>query len=189
MKNKRAYIIHGWGDSPESGWLPWLKTSLKDKGFQVFVPAMPDTDMPDITKWIGYLTELVGTPDENTYFVGHSIGCQAIMRYLQTIDGTIRVGGVVLVAGWFELQNLNEEEKIVAKPWLETPIDFAKIREAVGEHITVLLSDNDPFGALEKNKKIFEQKLHAKVIVEPGKGHLSEYDGIKKLSEVLELLP
>ncbi|MFA5062439.1 MAG: alpha/beta fold hydrolase [Patescibacteria group bacterium] len=185
--NKRVYIIHGWSDNPESGWFPWLKNELKAKGYQVFVPAMPDTDAPDIAKWVGYLAELVGKPDENTYFVGHSIGCQTIMRYLQGLNPGAKVGGVVFVAGWFQLQNLNEEEKVVAKPWLETPIDFAKIREAVGENITVLLSDNDPFGALEKNKKIFENKLHAKIILLHKKGHICEYDRIKKLPEVAGL--
>ena len=32
--------------------------------------------------------------DENTYFVGHSIGCQAIMRYLESVD-VKKIGGVL----------------------------------------------------------------------------------------------
>lgn len=183
---KRVYIIHGWGDKPESGWLPWLKTELQKKDYQVFVPAMPNTDAPSIPEWVNYLSELVGQPDENTYFIGHSIGCQTILRYLQTLEGK-KIGGIVLVAGWLELTNLNKEEKTVAKPWLETPIDFKKIKQATGENITIFLSDNDPFVPVEKNKKIFEKKLQAKIILEYGKGHFSGYDGLKKLSEVLEL--
>ncbi|MBI2582787.1 alpha/beta hydrolase, partial [Candidatus Azambacteria bacterium] len=66
----RVFIIHGWEGYPEEGWFPWLKRELESRGFEVRVPAMPDTAKPKIEAWISYLAELVGKPDENTYFVG-----------------------------------------------------------------------------------------------------------------------
>ncbi len=38
----------------------------------------------DAEKYMRHLADLVGPggPDENTYFVGQSIGCQVILRYL-----------------------------------------------------------------------------------------------------------
>jgi len=185
--NKRVYIIHGWSELPEDGWFPWLKKKLKNLDFQAFTPAMPDLDTPKIDSWVGYLSHLIGKPDKNTFLVGHSIGCQAVLRYLQTLDESAGVGGVILVAGFFDLQNLNDGEKIIAKPWLETPLNFEKIKKITGGKITVFLSDNDPFVPLEKNKKIFEKKLGAKVFIGQ-KGHISGPDGIFELPEALDAI-
>ena len=152
----------------------------------VSVPAMPDTEAPEINSWVSHLQKLVGEPDENTYFVGHSIGCQTIMRYLEGLRSK-KVGGAVFVAGWFYLENLEEEEKSIANPWLETPIDFEKVKSATN-NFKVILSDNDPYGAVDKNKKLFEENLGAKVIVEHNKGHFGGGDGIMELPSALNAL-
>ncbi len=169
---KRVIIVHGWGGYPEEGWFPWLKRELEKQGFTVTVPQMPDTETPRIGAWVSHLAEVVDEPDEHTYFVGHSIGCQTILRYLETID--VKVDGVILVAGFFDvLTGLeSDEERAIAKPWLETPIDFEKVKQAT-DTIVAIFSDNDPFVPLEKNRNIFEEKLGAHVFVENNKGHFS----------------
>ncbi len=182
---KRVFIIHGWGGYPEEGWLPWLKKELEGRGFIVGVPAMPDSENPRIEAWVPYLSELVGQPNENTYFIGHSIGCQTILRYLQTLPSGIKIGGAVFVAGWFNLENLEEEEKPVAKPWLETSIDFKSVK-LVADKFVAILSDNDHYGAVSENQKTFEEKLGAKVLVEHKKGHFSGSDGITELPSALQ---
>lgn len=70
---KRLFIIHGWEGYPEEGWFPWLKQELEKEGFSVTVPAMPNPKKPNIESWISHLIKVVSKPDENTYFVGHSI--------------------------------------------------------------------------------------------------------------------
>jgi uncharacterized protein len=182
---KRVYIVHGWGGHPEEGWFPWLRQELVARGYDVFLPKMPNTEVPTIQEWVTYLAELVGKADEQTYFVGHSIGCQAIMRYLETLGG--KIGGAVFVAGWFVLNDLNEWEIPIAKPWLETPINFEKVRQTT-DSITVIISDDDPFGGLEENKRIFSEKIGAKICIEAGKGHFSEEDGVFKLPNALNTL-
>lgn len=184
---KRAIIIHGWGGTPDEGWMPWLKAELEKSGFEVQVPAMPDTNNPTIEAWVAKLAEVVGVPDDETYLIGHSIGCQTVLRYLSGIDGGI--AGVVLVAPWIGLVNLgNDEEWSVAKPWLETPIDF----EAVKNHclkITLIFSDNDPFVPLELNQTALSSSLNAKnVFVLREKGHISGGDGVNQLPEALEAI-
>ncbi len=182
---KRVFIIHGWEGYPEEGWYPWLKKELEKKSFEVFVPAMPNTDEPKIDEWVNFLTNLVGEPDENTYFVGHSIGCQAILRYLEKLNGK-KIGGAVFVAGWFILSELEtEEEKIIGKPWIETPIDFNKVKIATNNFVAIF-SDDDPVVPFKKNEKIFSEKLNAKIIIERSKGHFSEGDGVKELPVALD---
>ncbi|MDP3875283.1 MAG: alpha/beta hydrolase, partial [bacterium] len=66
---KRVFIVHGWDGHPEEGWFPWLKEELEKKGFEVSVPVMPNPAEPKIETWIPFLSQLVGTPDVNTFFV------------------------------------------------------------------------------------------------------------------------
>lgn len=182
---KRVFIIHGWEGFPEEGWFPWLKQELEAKGFAVQVPAMPDTETPVIEAWVAKLKEVVGTPDEHTYFVGHSIGCQAIMRYLQTINA--KIGGVLFVGGWVNLLPASFEEEgaeAIARPWLDTPLDWDKLKQHT---FIAIFSDNDPFVPVA-DAKLFEEKLGATTIKVEKKGHFSGRDGIKKLSVVLDEL-
>ncbi len=184
---KRVFIIHGWEGTPQDGWYPWLKKELEKKGFQAFVPAMPNSDAPEIKSWLATLKKAVGTPDGNTYFVGHSIGCQTILRYLEGLPKTAKVGGVVFVAGWFTLTpeaTPDEDSKAVAKPWFETPIDIRKVLQKT-KNMIAIFSDNDPYVPFEENKKEY-RKFCRKVIVET-KGHFTEdEDNVFELPSALK---
>ena len=152
---KRVFIVHGWGGNPTEHWLPWLKSGLEYKGFEVFTPQMPNTNIPIIKEWVDYLSSLVSELDEQTYFVGHSVGCQTILRYLETQAGK-KAGGCVFVAAWFKLEGLeSEEEERIAEPWMRNDIDYEKILSKT-RNITVINSTNDEFGAVEENKRLFE---------------------------------
>lgn len=181
---KRVFIIHGWGGSPNGNWIPWLKSELEKLDYTVTAPAMPDTDDPAVEKWVPYLSEVVGTPDEETYFIGHSIGCQTILRYLETIDTP--VGGALFVAGWFKLENLEgEEEEELARQWT-TPLDTEKIKQVLPRS-TLLISDNDPYGALEENKRGFES-VGTTIIELKEAGHISKGDGFAEIPVAIEEL-
>lgn len=185
---KRVFIVHGWGGSPnQKDWIPWLKKELENKGYQVQTPYMPYPSNPKIQTWIPYLNQVVGDINKNTFFVGHSIGCQAIIRYLESLPSNKKAGGAVFVAGFFTLDNLEtEEDRKIANPWLETPIDFEKVKLHSDKFIAIF-SDNDPDVPLN-NKEKFEKKLGAKTLVEHQKGHFSEDAGIIKLPIALKSL-
>src|SRR3990167_1700607 len=99
---KRIIIIHGWDGYPEEGWFPWLKKELKNQGLEVLVPQMPEPEAPKIENWVPKFSEIVGTPDENTYLVGHSMGCQTIVRYLEALPEGVKIGGAVFIGGFFK---------------------------------------------------------------------------------------
>jgi len=186
---KRAFIIHQWGSNPDKDFYPWLKKELENNNFEVRIPEMPETDVPKIELWVPYLEKAIGQIDGDTYLIGHSVGCQTILRYLETLSSETKIGGVIFVAGWFKLQNLESEEEILAKPWLEIPIDFQKIKTfGANSKFRAILSDNDRYGPLEENKEIFENMVGATVRVESGKGHFTEDDNITEVPEVLEEL-
>lgn len=182
---KRAFIIHGWEGYPEEAWIPWLKSSLEERGYEVQVPAMPDTDAPEIGAWVSALSELVGEPDADTYLVGHSIGVQTIMRYLENIENA--VGGFLGVAGFFTLipeSFETDEERKIAEPWLSRPIDTDKVKRNA-KKIAAVFSDDDPCVSLE-NKKMFEERLGAKTLVLHNVGHLGASEGFTEVPEILQ---
>jgi len=183
---KRLFIIHGWNFDPKMHWYPWIKKEFEKKGFKVEVPVMPNTSKPEINAWVSHLKKIVGELNEDTYFIGHSIGCQTIMRFLEKENYNGKIGKVIFVAGWFKLGNLEDEEvKEIANPWINTPINFNKVKEKIS-NLTVFLSSNEPYNYIEKNKMTFEEKLKAKVIILDNKGHFTEEDGVNKLPEVLK---
>ena len=185
---KTIYIIHGWDGSPDEPMHKWLKKSLEEKGYKVVVPEMPNPETPEIGAWIGKIREVV-QPDESIVFVGHSIGCQAVLRYLEQLPGETKIAGVILIAPWMKLdeQTVKEEGKEVAevaRPWEETPIDFEKVKKHSDNFITIF-SDNDPYVPLSQ-KDLFEKELSAKIIVEHEKGHFAPDDGTDSLPSALE---
>lgn len=182
----RIFIIHGWEGQPHQHWTPWLKKELLDKNFEIYEPEMPDTMKPKISAWVSHLKKVVGKVDKNTYFVGHSIGCQTIMRFLEKENYSGKANAI-FVAGWFQLDNLEtpEVEKI-AVPWVKEDIDFKKLKSKL--NLTVILSSNEPYGQVKENAQKFKDYLGAKVIIEKNKGHFTEEDGVTELPSLLKEL-
>ena len=188
--NKRVFIVHGWGGYPQYGWFGWLIKELEARGFVVWIPQLPDTNNPKIEPWVEALANVVGLPDENTYFIGYSMGCQTIVRYLERLSDVGIVGGAVFVAGFFKrLTGLENEPNgnEIAKHWLDTPLDLARARAHLS-HSVAIFSDNDPYVPLD-NQDDFSIHLGSKIIIEHNKGHFSEgLDGTRELPIVLNTL-
>lgn len=182
-------MVHGWGGSPEEGWRPWLKEQLEKREFEIHNLAMPEPDKPRINTWVPAIEKGVGKADENTYFVGHSMGCQAIARYLETLPENTKVGGAVFVAGFFKRLTSMENDPEVQETdhhWLDAPIDFAKIKSHLPKS-TAIFSDNDPWVPLD-NQEDFSKKLGSKIKIEHGMRHFSGDDVVNKLPIALESL-
>ena len=185
---KKVFIIHGWSGSPDEPLHKWLASELEKNGFEVEAPRMPDPDYPKIETWVPKLKEVVGDmPNENIIFIGHSIGCQSILRYLAELKAPGLFGGFAFIAPWLKVSGLEtEEEESTAKPWVETSFDRKKASEHMPkDKIVAIFSDNDPFVPKE-NWEIFENNFHAKTIVESNKGHFIEDDGVENLPSALE---
>lgn len=174
MKQKTVIIIHGWDGNPETGWFVWLEKELKKKGFNVIKPIMPNPASPKITPWVKKLSEIAKKTDEDIILIGHSIGCQAIMRYLETSKAK-KVSKVIFIAPWLTLMDaaIDETESYkIAKPWLETKINFKKVRSKM-KTSTAIFSTDDPFVAI-KNADKFRKTIGSKIIIQKNKGHFEE---------------
>lgn len=181
-------MVHGWGGTPQEGWFPWLKRELEVKGFEVVVPQLPDAENPHIKAWVPALASAVGRPGADTYLVGHSMGCQTIIRYLETLREGEKIGGAVFVAGFTRpLTGLeSDEEEAIGREWTQTPIDFSLVRPRLGRSVA-LFSDNDPWVPVA-NIEDFREKLGSEIIIQSGRGHFDEEAGFMELPIVLEKL-
>lgn len=182
---QRIFVVHQWGSGPTGDWYQSVKKELEKLNCQVEVLEMPNTDTPVINEWVNCLSNAVGQIDNQTFFIGHSIGCQTILRYMETIEKP--VGGSIFVAGWFNLENLESEEaEQIAKPWLTTPINLNKVKKVLPKS-TLIISSNDWFGCFEENKQKFSE-LGSKIIVMPNAGHITREDGFTELPIAVEEL-
>lgn len=147
---------------------------------------MPNPKVPKIGPWVECLSQVVGTPDEELILVGHSVGCQTILRYLETIN--VKIRGTVFVAGWFtlKLDDFDENEIAIAKPWLETPIDFEKVKNNLNKSVAIF-SDDDLWVPLA-DADVFRERLGSSIITLNQKGHISGLDGVTELPEALEAI-
>lgn len=184
---KRAILVHGWSGQAGDGWFTWLKKELESRGFEVLMPQMPDTDEPRISAWVPAIAQAVGVPDQDTFFVGHSMGCVAIIRYLESLSEGQKVGGAVFVAGFFlPLTGLTKEEEETGREWHETPIDTEKVRNRM-EKSFALFSDNDPFVPVE-NAEEFKSRLGSEILIQHNQAHFHEGAGFTELPIALEKL-
>lgn len=186
---KQAIIVHGWGGNPSGDWLPWLKEKLKSESFEVVVPEMPDTFRPTIDDWVSALQNIAYDIDGNTILIGHSIGCQTILRFVEKLPADIKIGKIILVAAWLHLTDETWDKDYtpkIAKQWLETPIDFDKVKSHC-DNIVCIQSDNDPFVPVT-DAEIFKEKLNAKIVFIQNAGHISAESGFTKLPGIIQYL-
>lgn len=184
---KKIYLVHCWDGTSSDGWYPWLEEKTNDQNIKLIKFDMPNTANPKIEEWVDYLNSKVDILNEETYFIGHSIGCQTILRYLETKEIT-KIGGILFVAPWLDLlpEAIEDEDSYnTAQPWINTPIDFEKVKQFTN-NISCIFSDNDYFVSIEQEKE-FRNKLNAKTVIVNNKGHISQDDDVYELQEILDL--
>ncbi|MFH1452210.1 MAG: alpha/beta fold hydrolase [archaeon] len=185
---RKMILVHGWSGSPTSEpWFNWLKDESEKRGIEFIAPVMPNTNNPKMSEWVDKLRETIENLDEETYLVGHSMGCLTIIKYLSELINQ-RVAGIVFVAPWIELDKKSIEEEgeesvRIVKSWINEPINFENTKNST-EKILSIFSDNDPY-VLLSNVKTFEKKLNSEIIIKNNEGHFNE---TCKINEILELV-
>jgi predicted alpha/beta hydrolase family esterase len=146
---------------------------------------MPDSSTPTLEKWLPHLLKIVGTPDENCYFVGHSLGCITILKFLETLGENQKVGGTIFVAGFSQDLEYDGYKKELAS-FFKKPLDWENVKKHCKKFVTIH-SSNDPWVNI-KHLDIFLDKLGAEAIKLNGMKHFSGDDGINELPIVLDKL-
>jgi predicted alpha/beta hydrolase family esterase len=174
---KRVFLVHGWEGKPDNHWFPWLSWELKARGFDVYSIGMPHADEPKVSEWISAIKQVVVRPNKDTYFVGHSLGCIAILRYLEKLPAKTIIGGAVFVAGFSNHINIPQIAEFSS-----LPLDFSKARGHCQKIVNVF-SDNDELVPLA-DSLTFQKLLNGKAVMERGRGHFTKRDGVDALPSV-----
>lgn len=160
MKNK-VYIIHGYGADSQSNFFPWLKQKLNAINIDCDVLDLPNTDNPKLDEWLEYMNKNIEQVNENIYFVGHSLGCISILKFLDQLKPNSKIGGLLLVSGFDDSLPLFP----VLNSFVSQKIDYSKIN-IMTQKICVIASKDDnlvPFEyswQLAKNLKAGFLKLN-----------------------------
>ncbi|MDE1846002.1 MAG: serine hydrolase family protein [Candidatus Micrarchaeota archaeon] len=185
----RVVIVHGWMGTSQNDWMPWLGKELRKKGINADVLDMPDTRYPNMERWNEHLSKQIGKSDKNTFLVGHSLGGQAILRYLANQKGKAKLGGALIVASWINRRKkrfASKANKKLIAPWLRTPFAWNKIRSHA-RSFTAIYSDNDPYVPMSAGREL-KQKLGAKFVLAHNKWHFNSAKYPIILEELLSLI-
>lgn len=175
---KRIIIVHGWMGKPHGDWIPWIKKELEQRDIRVIVPKLSNPLHPQFFVWLSELKEAVGEPDEYTYFIGHSLGCMTILRYLEQLGLSQTIGGCVFVAAFAD------KPFGFFRSFFKDPLQWEKVHQQC-KKFTVIHSNNDKVVPLAQ-RDIFKKYLNAKSLIEHNKGHMTGWDKMFEFPSLLE---
>lgn len=170
----RVIIVHGYAASAAAHWFPWLHRALTAQGITCTIVNLPSPGTPEKSAWDSALAKTIGSVDEGTWIIAHSLGAITSLRYLHTCPRPWSLGGLVTVSGFTgRLPNLPELDDYLAEDINDE--DLQQIAENIRTRIC-LRSDDDEVVAPHHSDEL-AARLNAPVTVVPGAGHFLGKDG------------
>jgi predicted alpha/beta hydrolase family esterase len=177
-----VYIVHGYAASPSDHWFPWLRQKLAQQGARVTVIELPSPDAPRPDEWQQAIARQVGVPDQHSYFVAHSLGSIALLRYLDSTPADTRIGGYILVSGF--------NDRLPALPQLDAfaapDLDYARL-VGMTRHRIVIAAVDDAIVPFPLTRDLAAEVASSFLPVERG-GHFLASDGYRHFPLVLQEL-
>lgn len=180
---KNALILHGTGNNSQGNWFQWLKKQLEKRGYEVWVPDLPDANLPSAEKYNQLLLNHGFDFNKETILVGHSSGASSIFNILQELPESAKVGSAYLVGVFKEAMNSPARSRLFPKP-----VDVQKVK-AHCDKFVFIHSDNDPYCPLA-DARYLSKELGGELVVEKGQGHfnLEASPSYKEFPLLIELI-
>jgi predicted alpha/beta hydrolase family esterase len=188
---KNALILHGAGNDHTGNWFPWLNDELKKKDYKVWVPDLPNSDVPNLKDWLETVfSNKEWKFDKESIIVGHSAGATFILRILEKLSVGIKIHKAILVSGPAQMGKISDYFPY-KREMVTPPFDWDKIKNSC-EKFYFVYSDNDKYQCGEENSKIFQEYLGGELILKKGQGHFNlevgpEYKQFPLLVKLIEL--
>lgn len=181
---KNALILHGTGCNPNSYWYPSIKRFLENIGYEVHIPQLPDTDVPDLRKWLPVALDF--DFNEETIIIGHSAGSPLLLSVLENID--VKIHKAILVAGYAKPTGIEKTPELI----FQDIYNWEKIKSNVRDLIFIN-SDNDPWKCNDEEGLYMFKKLGGTLIISENEGHMGSdvfkqpYTKFPLLEKLLEI--
>lgn len=166
--------IPGLRNSSEDHWQTILEHKLGEACFRVH---QENWEAPDCETWIQKIeSELVDFDKAQLILIGHSIGCMAIVKWIERFNHKIK--GALLVAP-------SDSERLGYPTFITgfTPIPSEKLSFPS----IVIASSNDHVTTLDRSKK-FAKDWGSELIILENAGHIEPKSGFGDWQEILELI-
>ncbi len=177
------FIIHGTEGSPEGNWFPWLKQELERLGHVVFVPKFSTPKGQNLDNWLKEFDYYFHLIDEDTVFIGHSLGPAFILNVLEKLSLPKPIKACFLVAGFIGLLGNKHYDELI-KTFTDKKFNWKKIKSNCRKFF-VINSDNDPYVSQEKGQELAKILETKEIIISKG-GHLNAEFGYTKFDLLLE---
>lgn len=179
----KFFMIHGAYGNPEGNWFPWLKQKLEELGHEIHIPKFPTPEDQTLETWMKVFQPYMDKIDEETIFIGHSLGPAFILNILEKID--VKVKACFFVAGFAGFIG-DEQFDSINKSFVDREFEWNRIHENC-EQFYVINSDNDPYVSIIKGKKI-AAKFGTETITIEGAGHFNTDAGYTEFPQLLEYI-
>lgn len=180
---KNAIILHRAGDTPNSFWIPSIKSFLEKNGYSVWAPQLPETEKPDLKKQLPFVLK-DGIFTKNTILIGHSAAGPFVLSILESIQTTIHKA--IIVSGY--IFQSKKQPTLILRPKYD--------REKIKKHVQDLIfinSDNDPWGCNDEQGLKMWREFGGTLILRENEGHCGSetfnqpYTSFPLLEKLLEI--
>lgn len=174
---KQVLICHAYNTLPSENWYKWLENILRERGYDAKVIEFPNPSAPSEKEWV---ESIKSAHSRNTLIlVGHSLGCRAILAYINQYN--VQVAHVILVGCPMFWEGIIETRPPL-KAYVDgmQKLDFEKIKKLVG-HLDVFHDTTDHILPIE-NAEYVKEMLGDKVTL-----HISSSNDHFDIPEVPEV--
>ena len=163
-------IVPRWSGTERSDFYPWLiPRAASELGLAAsVVPLLPAKDSPEPRPTAHAVSEAIATATR-PIVLAHSVGCRAALIAAAELPEGQPLDALICIAGWFTV----DAPWPAIVPWLAADLfDPARLRARV-RHLSVVISDDDPFTADHATTRERFEALGAEVTVVPGGRHFN----------------
>jgi predicted alpha/beta hydrolase family esterase len=180
---KQALILHGTDAAPDQNWFPWLKAKLEARGYEVWVPLLPQNHTPNGKTYGDFL---FGSDFDfaDSVVIGHSSGAVEVLNLLND-ERLPHVKMAVMVGAWEHGTPPGMEASQFAHLFPTEGYNYEAMK-AKADKIAFMHGSDDPYCPLEQAEFLAKQ-LDAPLTVVPNGHHLgAKYSELPELWSIIE---
>lgn len=180
---KRAVILHGTNSGPEKNWFPWLKNFLEAKGYEVWVPHLPNNDIPNRHTYNDFLFSSDWDFADNLV-IGHSSGAVSVLNLISD-QRCPNIKTAVMVGVWTDNAGTHLDPERFKDLFPENGFDTNLLKSKT-QNMLFVHGELDPTCPIEQAKSLAQETGGDMIIVEGGNHLAADYPELPQLTDALE---